>query len=121
MRTNDPTPSEKKTGARYRKITAWARRKRGGKNKILFTGNVCAYLTCRLMSDPVSPVSPSLTTFSILDTILFHSLNFPDFSDTLELSDKQLSRMRRAGRPTAGDEPRKLIATRLDDSVKGRK
>ena len=42
-----------------------------------------------------------------------------DFSDIAELSDKQLSRMRRVGRPTAGDEPRKLIAIRLDAKVLG--
>ncbi len=40
-----------------------------------------------------------------------------DFSDIPELSDEQLSRMRRVGRPTAGDEPRKLIAIRLHDKV----
>lgn len=40
-----------------------------------------------------------------------------DFSDIPELSDKQLSRMRRVGRPTVGDEPRKLIAIRLDTKV----
>jgi uncharacterized protein (DUF4415 family) len=39
------------------------------------------------------------------------------FSDILELSDKQLARMRRVGRPTVGDEPRKLIAIRLDAKV----
>jgi uncharacterized protein (DUF4415 family) len=42
-----------------------------------------------------------------------------DFSDIPALSDKQLSRMRRVGRPTAGDEPRKLIAIRLDAKVLG--
>ena len=42
-----------------------------------------------------------------------------DFSDIPELSDKQLSRMRRVGRPTLGDEPRKLIAIRLDSRVLG--
>lgn len=42
-----------------------------------------------------------------------------DFSDIPELSDKQLSRMRRVGRPTMGDEPRKLIAIRLDAKVLG--
>ena len=42
-----------------------------------------------------------------------------DFSDIPELSDKQLSRMRRVGRPTTGDEPRKLIAIRLDAKVLG--
>ncbi len=36
-----PTPHEKKTGARYRKITDCARREKE-KKKILFTGNVCA-------------------------------------------------------------------------------
>jgi uncharacterized protein (DUF4415 family) len=40
-----------------------------------------------------------------------------DFSDIAELSGKQLSRMRRVGRPTVGDEPRKLIAIRLDAKV----
>jgi uncharacterized protein (DUF4415 family) len=40
-----------------------------------------------------------------------------DFSDTPELSDRQLSPMRRVGRPTVGDEPRKLIAIRLDAKV----
>jgi uncharacterized protein (DUF4415 family) len=40
-----------------------------------------------------------------------------NFSDIPELSDKQLSRMRRVGRPTVGDEPRKLIAIRLDAKV----
>ena len=42
-----------------------------------------------------------------------------DFSDIPELSEKQLSRMRRVGRPTLGDEPRKLIAIRLDPKVLG--
>jgi uncharacterized protein (DUF4415 family) len=40
-----------------------------------------------------------------------------DFSDIPELSDKQLAQMRRVGRPTVGDEPRKLIAIRLDAKV----
>lgn len=40
-----------------------------------------------------------------------------DFSDIRELLDKQLSRMRRVGRPTLGNEPRKLIAIRLDPKV----
>ena len=40
-----------------------------------------------------------------------------DFSDIPELSDNQLSRMRRVGRPMMGDEPRKLIAIRLDAKV----
>jgi len=42
-----------------------------------------------------------------------------DFSDIPELSDNQLSSMRRVGRPTVGDEPRKLIAIRLDAKVLG--
>jgi uncharacterized protein (DUF4415 family) len=42
-----------------------------------------------------------------------------DFSDIHELSDEQLSSMRRVGRPTLGDEPRKLIAIRLDAKVLG--
>lgn len=42
-----------------------------------------------------------------------------DFSDIPELSDKQLSHMRRVGRPPVGDEPRKLIAIRLDAKVLG--
>lgn len=42
-----------------------------------------------------------------------------NFSDIPELSDKQLSRMGRVGRPTVGDEPRKLIAIRLDAKVLG--
>ncbi len=40
-----------------------------------------------------------------------------DFSDIPELSDNQLSSMRRVGRPTLGDEPRKLIAIRLDPNI----
>jgi uncharacterized protein (DUF4415 family) len=42
-----------------------------------------------------------------------------DFSGIPELSDKQLTQMRRVGRPTVGDEPRKLIAIRLDAKVLG--
>jgi uncharacterized protein (DUF4415 family) len=42
-----------------------------------------------------------------------------NFSDIPELSDKQLSSMRRVGRPTVGDEARKLIAIRLDAKVLG--
>ena len=41
-----------------------------------------------------------------------------DFSDIPQLSDKQLSRMRRVGRPTVRDESRKLIAIRLDAKVR---
>ena len=40
-----------------------------------------------------------------------------DFSDIPELSKKQLSIMRRVGRPTLGDEPRRLIAIRMDAKV----
>ena len=40
-----------------------------------------------------------------------------DFSDIPELSKKQLSVMRRVGRPTLGDEPRRLIAIRMDAKV----
>src|SRR5262245_11211620 len=42
-----------------------------------------------------------------------------NFSDITELSYKQHSRMRRVGRPTVGDEPRRLIAIRLDAKVLG--
>jgi uncharacterized protein (DUF4415 family) len=42
-----------------------------------------------------------------------------NFSDIPELSDRQLSSMRRVGRPTVGDELRKLIAIRLDAKVLG--
>ena len=40
-----------------------------------------------------------------------------DFSDIPKLSENQLSRMRRIGRPTLGDEPRRLIAIRVDAKV----
>jgi uncharacterized protein (DUF4415 family) len=40
-----------------------------------------------------------------------------DFSNMPELSDEQLSRMRRVGRPTIAGEPRKMIAIRLDPKV----
>ena len=40
-----------------------------------------------------------------------------DFSDIPELSKKQLSTMRRVGRPTLGDELRRLIAIRMDAKV----
>lgn len=42
-----------------------------------------------------------------------------DFSDIPEWTGRQLSSMRRVGRPTMGDEPRKLIAIRLDPRVLG--
>jgi uncharacterized protein (DUF4415 family) len=42
-----------------------------------------------------------------------------DIFDMPELSNRQLSSMRRIGRPTVGDEPRKLIAIRLDVKVFG--
>jgi len=42
-----------------------------------------------------------------------------DFSDIPELSEKQLSLMRRVGRPPLGDQPKKQIAIRLDTQVLG--
>jgi hypothetical protein len=43
-----------------------------------------------------------------------------NFSDIPELSEAQLSRMRRVGRPPVGDERRKLIAVRSDAKVSRR-
>jgi uncharacterized protein (DUF4415 family) len=40
-----------------------------------------------------------------------------DYSDIPPLSDEQLASMRRVGRPTLGDQARKLIAIRLDPKV----
>ena len=40
-----------------------------------------------------------------------------DYSDIPPLSGKQLASMRRVGRPPLGDEPRQLIAIRLDPKV----
>lgn len=40
-----------------------------------------------------------------------------DYSDIPPLSDKQLASMRKIGRPPLGDEPRQLIAIRLDPKV----
>jgi len=40
-----------------------------------------------------------------------------DFSEIPELSEEQLARMRRVGRPARGDRPRKLISIRLDQRV----
>ena len=40
-----------------------------------------------------------------------------DYSDIPPLSDRQLASMRRVGRPPLGDEPRQLIAIRLDATV----
>ena len=40
-----------------------------------------------------------------------------DFSDIPELSDKQLSTMRRVGRPPLGDQPRRLISIRIDPKI----
>jgi len=34
---------------------------KGGKKKILFHGNVCAYLTCRLMGDPSRQLQQAVT------------------------------------------------------------
>ena len=40
-----------------------------------------------------------------------------DYSDIPESSPEQLRAMRRVGRPPLGDEPRRLIAIRVDPSV----
>ena len=40
-----------------------------------------------------------------------------DYSDIPESSPEQLEAMRRVGRPPLGDEPRRLIAIRVDPSV----
>ncbi len=40
-----------------------------------------------------------------------------DYSDIPPLSDEQLASMHRVGRPPLGDQPRQLIAIRLDPSV----
>jgi uncharacterized protein (DUF4415 family) len=40
-----------------------------------------------------------------------------DFSDIPDASAKQLKAMRRVGRPPLGDEPRQLIAIRVDAAV----
>ena len=40
-----------------------------------------------------------------------------DFSDIAESSPQQLKAMRRVGRPPLGDEPRQLIAIRVDPGV----
>lgn len=40
-----------------------------------------------------------------------------DFGDIPELSDAQLASMRRVGRPPLGDQPRQLIAIRVDRDV----
>ncbi len=40
-----------------------------------------------------------------------------DFSDIPESTPEQLKAMRRVGRPPLGDEPRRLIAIRLDPGV----
>ena len=40
-----------------------------------------------------------------------------DFSDIPELSDGQLRRMRRVGRPTIGRAPRQAVSLRLDPDV----
>jgi uncharacterized protein (DUF4415 family) len=42
-----------------------------------------------------------------------------DFSDIPDSSPQQLKAMRRVGRPPLGDEPRRLIAIRLDSGVLG--
>ena len=43
-----------------------------------------------------------------------------DFSDIPELSDKQLQRMRRVGRPTIGRAARKAVSLRVDPDVLAR-
>ena len=40
-----------------------------------------------------------------------------DYSDLPEASPEQLKAMRRVGRPPLGDEPRRLIAIRVDPNV----
>ena len=40
-----------------------------------------------------------------------------DYSDVPEASGEQLKAMRRVGRPPIGDEPRRLIAIRVDPNV----
>ncbi len=40
-----------------------------------------------------------------------------DYSDIPALSQRQLAGLRRVGRPPIGDEPRKLIAIRLDPQI----
>jgi len=40
-----------------------------------------------------------------------------DYSDIPELSQTQLASLSRVGRPPIGDEPRKLIAIRLDPKI----
>lgn len=40
-----------------------------------------------------------------------------DYSDIRESSPQQLNAMRRVGRPPLGDEPRRLIAIRVDPQV----
>ena len=40
-----------------------------------------------------------------------------DYSDSPESSSEQLKAMRRVGRPPLGEEPRRLIAIRVDPSV----
>jgi hypothetical protein len=46
-----PRPNEKKTGARYRKITDFARRKKGKEENSFHRKRLCL-LTCLLMGDP---------------------------------------------------------------------
>ena len=40
-----------------------------------------------------------------------------DYSDIPELSDEQLAKFKRRGRPVIGDTPRKAISIRIDESV----
>lgn len=40
-----------------------------------------------------------------------------DFSDIPELTDEQLSKFKRRGRPVIGESPRKAISIRIDEAV----
>lgn len=40
-----------------------------------------------------------------------------DFSDIPEITDEEFERARRVGRPTYGDEPKQLIAIRIEPSL----
>ncbi len=40
-----------------------------------------------------------------------------DYSDIPELSDEQLSKFKRRGRPVIGESPRKAISIRIDENV----
>jgi hypothetical protein len=63
-----PTPNEKKTGARYETIKRRGVDTKGEEKEILLRGKVCAYLTCRLMGDPLLTPYPATPKFSLLRT-----------------------------------------------------